>query len=194
MKTFLLDLIPKLQQFSTKLDDTTLLANQHWVAIDDIGINKIIYIFRGNNELLISNNGKVEKAKWEYLGNRSLLIDKVNESFLFKHGFLDENVMALKIDSSNEYAVFVNENKYEGELNSIERVIDFLKRTYLQPGIKKQIEAQTKSNFQKESEFSYIKDKVNETTQLYKFVIYLLLLIALSFVIVAILSGIIEEN
>lgn len=98
------DIFPKLQRYSQKLDNLTLLTNQHWVSIDNILANKIVYIFRNNNELLVLTNGKVEKAKWEYIGNKSLLIDKANESYLFKHGFFDENILALKVDSSDEYA------------------------------------------------------------------------------------------
>jgi hypothetical protein len=143
MKTFLADIFPKIQRFSDKLDNLTMLTNQHWVSIDDILSTKTVYIFRTNNELLISKNGKVEKAKWEHLGNKSLLIDKTTDSYLFKHGFFDENVLALKVDSSEEYAVFVNENKYDGELNSIDKVFDFLRRTYLDPSIKSTIEIST---------------------------------------------------
>jgi hypothetical protein len=50
MKTFISDLIPKLQKYSQKLDNLTLLTNQHWVVVDDINNNKYIYIFRTNNE------------------------------------------------------------------------------------------------------------------------------------------------
>lgn len=139
MKTFISELIPKLQRYSLKLDNLALLTNQHWVVIDDIGNNKNIYIFRTNNELLISQNGKVEKAKWEYLGNNSLLIDKKEESFLFKHGFFDENILALKVDSKDEYAFLINENKYDGELNSLEKVIEFLTRKYIEPQQRKNI-------------------------------------------------------
>lgn len=143
MKTFIADIFPKIQRFSQRLDNLTLLTNQHWVSIDDILTSKKVYIFRSNNSLLVSTNGKVEKATWEYLGNKSLLIDKANESYLFKHGFFDENILALKVDSSEEYAVFVNENNYEGELNSIERVLDFLRRKYLDPSLKANIETST---------------------------------------------------
>jgi hypothetical protein len=139
MKTFISDLIPKLQRFSQKLDNLTLLTNQHWVVIDDIGNNKNVYIFRTNNDLLISQNGKIEKAKWEYLGNNSLLIDKKDESYLFKHGFFDENILALKVDSKDEYAFLINENKYDGELNSLDKVIDFLTRNYIEPQLRKNI-------------------------------------------------------
>jgi len=140
MKTYFSDVIPKFQRFSQKLDNLTLLTNQHWVVIDEIENSKNVYIFRKNNELLISQNGKVTKAKWEYLGNNSLLIEQENESYLFKHGFFDENILALKIDSKNEYAFLVNENKFEEELNSKENIIDFLSRTYISSQLKKKIQ------------------------------------------------------
>jgi hypothetical protein len=147
MKTFLSDIFPKIQRYSEKLDNITLLTNQHWISINDMSSGKIIYIFRTNNELLISTNGKVEKAKWEYLGHKSLLIDRNADSYLFKHGFFDENILALKVDGSEEYAVFVNENNYDGELNSIERVFRFLKSKYLDPSIISTIEHTTGRNF-----------------------------------------------
>ncbi|MCU0444300.1 MAG: hypothetical protein MUE85_05230 [Microscillaceae bacterium] len=140
MKTYFADIIPKIQRFSEKLDNLTLLTNQHWVVIDGIEKNKTVYIFRNNNELLISVNGKVEKGQWEYLGNKSLLIDNQEGSYLFKYDFNDQNIIALKIDSKEEYAFLVNENRYEGEINSLEKVIDFLTKTYLNPQTKKQIE------------------------------------------------------
>ncbi|WP_299002744.1 hypothetical protein [uncultured Tenacibaculum sp.] len=140
MKTYISDIIPKIQRFSQKLDNLTMLTNQHWVVIDDIENSKNVYIFRQNNELLISHNGKVEKAKWEYLGHNSLLIDRKDESYLFKHGFFDENILALKIDSKNEYAFLVNETKFDKELNSLNNIIEFLNKKYIESGIKQSIQ------------------------------------------------------
>ncbi len=114
-----------------------MLTNQHWVVIDELKNSKVVYIFRNNNELLISNNGNVEKAKWEYLGHNTLLIDKNSSSYLFKQGFFDENIIALKVDSKDEYAFLINESKYDGEINSIEKVIDFLRKNYIEPETKK---------------------------------------------------------
>tara|TARA_Y100001954_G_C15590364_1_gene492901 strand:+ start:60 stop:707 length:648 start_codon:yes stop_codon:yes gene_type:complete len=133
MKTYISDIIPKVQKFSKKLDDLTLLTEKSWVVIDDQSNAKTVYIFRKDHELLIALNGKVEKAKWDYVGNNSLLIDRKDESYLFKHGFIDSNLLALKIDSKNEYAFLVNENKYTGELNSIESIFRFLEKEYLKP-------------------------------------------------------------
>src|ERR1035437_7197752 len=143
MKTYFSDIIPRIQRFSQELDNLTLLTNQHWVVIDDLDKTKNVYIFRPNNELLISQNGKVEKAKWEYLGHNSLLIDRKDESYLFKHGFFDENILALKIDSKEEYAFLVNETKFEKELNSLESVVEFLNNKYIEDIAKKRIQATT---------------------------------------------------
>ena len=131
MKTYLADIIPKIKRFSEKLDNLTLLTNQHWVVLDELRNSKFVYIFRSNYELLISQNGKVQKGKWEYLGNNSLLIEKKDESYLFRHGFFDSNILALKVDGKDEFAFLVNENNYGGDLNSIEKVLDFLERKYL---------------------------------------------------------------
>lgn len=131
MKTFIADIIPKIQRFSQQLDNITLLTNQHWVVIDGIQEGKSVYIFRPNGELIMSTNGRVEKAKWELLGQNSILVDMKNESYLFKHGFFDENVLALKIDGREEYAFLLNENRYSGELNTVEQVVDFLSSSYL---------------------------------------------------------------
>lgn len=131
MKTYFADIIPKIKRYSEKLDNLTLLTNQHWVVIDELQNSKFVYIFRNNFELLISQNGKVEKAKWEYLGNNSLLIERKDDSYLFRHGFFDSNILALKVDGRDEYVFLVNENNYGGDLNSIEKVSNFLETKYL---------------------------------------------------------------
>jgi hypothetical protein len=130
MKTFVADIIPRIQRYSQKLDNLTLLTNQHWVVLDDINQAKTVYIFRDTNELLISTNGKVEKGKWEYLGKNSILIDFKDQAYLYRHGFFDENVLALKIDGKEEYALLINESKYQRELNTLSSVLDFLNHHY----------------------------------------------------------------
>ncbi len=137
VKTYLADIIPKIQRFSKQLDNLTLLTNQHWVVIDGILEGKSVYIFRPNGELLISTNGEVEKARWELLGQNSILVDMKHKSYLFKHGFFDENVLALKIDGREEYAFLLNENRYSGELNTSEHVIDYLSSSYLSTDAKR---------------------------------------------------------
>jgi len=131
MKTFLLNIIPKIQKYSEKLDNITVLTNKHWVVIEEEVGKKIVFIFREkDNQLLISENGRIEKGTWEYLGNNSLLIDRKEGSFLFKHGFIDDTVLALKVDGKNEYALLVNESKFDNQLNSLPTILNFLKLKY----------------------------------------------------------------
>lgn len=136
MRTYVADIIPKIKKYSQKLDDLTKLTNQHWVVLNELENSKTVYIFRNNGELLIAIDGKVNKAKWEYLGSESILIDLQEDSYLFRHGFLDENILALKIDSKEEYAFLVNESRYQGELNSLNAVFDFLTGKYLDNPLK----------------------------------------------------------
>ena len=157
MRTFIADIIPKIQRFSHRLDDLTKLTNQHWVSLGDINQTKRVFIFRANNQLLISDNGIVEKGSWEYLGNQSLLLDTKTESYLLKHGFFDENVIALKLDSTDSYAFFVNETKYHGELNNISDVLKFLENKYLKNN--------ENSIFSSCTEFSSIYYDLNEVRQ-----------------------------
>ena len=147
MKTFVTDIIPRIRKYSQQLDNLTLLTKQHWVLIDEIGRSKNVYIFRPNSELLIARDGVVEKSKWEYLGNNSILIDTHNNSYLFRHGFLDENILALKVDSKDEYAFFINETRFSQEINTIDRVSNFLMENYIHalPGQVTQIEANVSS-------------------------------------------------
>jgi hypothetical protein len=131
MKTFLLDIIPKIQRFSQNLDNVTWLTNKHWVVVNEETDRKVVFIFREkDSQLLISENGIIEKGTWEYLGNNSLLIDRKDGSYLFKHGFIDDTVLALKVDGKNEYALLVNEHKYDNKLNSLPTIIQFLNETY----------------------------------------------------------------
>ncbi|MEO9478389.1 MAG: hypothetical protein ABJF56_16530 [Maribacter dokdonensis] len=131
MKTFVTDLIPKIQRYSQKLDDLTKLTNQHWVSLGEISEEKKVFIFRSNNQLLISLNGIVERGSWDYLGNKSLLLETKNHSYLMKHGFLDENIFALKLDSTETYAFFINETRYDKELNNITDILIYLEDKYL---------------------------------------------------------------
>ena len=42
MKTFILDIIPKIQGFSKKLDNIAILTNKNWIILDD-KLEKKIY-------------------------------------------------------------------------------------------------------------------------------------------------------
>lgn len=131
MRTYLADIIPRIQRFSKRLDYLTILTNQHWVSLGDIENGKMVFMFRDNSKLLIAANGIiVHRGTWEYMDNQSLLLETSNGGYLLKHGFFDENVIALKLDSTDKYAFFVNETKYDKELNNIGDILKFLEDKY----------------------------------------------------------------
>jgi hypothetical protein len=156
MQFFLFDILDKIQNLGRKLDDLSLLKNNHWVQLNEIDKTKKVFIFRSNNELLISNNGLIKKHKWEYLGNGSLLIEMDEGSFLFKCGFLDKTLLALKIDSSNNFVVFINETKFGKEINNSTDLSNYLKREYLLKNEQPQRNKQS-NNINRTSNTSYTK-------------------------------------
>jgi hypothetical protein len=158
MKTYIADIIPRLTRFSKQLDNLTLLTEQHWIALDIISEQKQVYIFRRNNELLVSTGGQVERGKWEYIGKNSLLLDLNKSTYLLRHGFFDENILALKIDSKEEYAIFVNESKFDRELNSITAINDFLNEKYFDKPSKQTTEPITLSQMEIENDGFSISD------------------------------------
>jgi len=184
MQTYIADLIPKIQKYSRKLDEVTLLSNQHWVMFDESGKVKTVYIFRSNNDLIISSNGEVEKGRWEYLGNNSLLIDKASKIYLFKHGFFDKNVLALKIDGKEEYVFFINESRYNGELNSFSNIINFLSEKYvnppngvikkLTPSEKLELKAQKERDIKIQNENEIVLTIIIITLMIFLFMVYCL--------------------
>jgi hypothetical protein len=133
MKTYVLDIIPKIKKYSKRLDDLTNLSNRNWVMYDEYSGSKRVYIFRKNNELLVSTDGEVEKGNWEYINNECILIDIFAKSFLLRLEFLNDILLLLKNDNKkNEagYAIFVNESDSNTEFNSLESIQEYLCNEY----------------------------------------------------------------
>jgi hypothetical protein len=132
LKAYLNDIIPKIKRYSQKLDDLTLLSNQHWIAIDEFSDTQTKYIFLSNKELIISINGNVKKAKWEYVGNSSIIIEITDKIKLFNIEFYDKTLLALKLDDSNNYMLLINERKHNKELYTINNITTYLLSNYLE--------------------------------------------------------------
>lgn len=132
MKTFFLDIIPKLKAFSLQLDIDSLLVNKNWVLVSEGDTLRIVYIFRSGGELLISKQGRIERGKWESISSDTLLLESESGIFLFRHGFIDSQVLALKLDGSQEYALFVNELLFNEINATISCVIKYLNESYLE--------------------------------------------------------------
>lgn len=132
MKTFLSNLIPRLQKFSKNLDNTSSLTTAKWILLNEEAEKKVVYIFSDDeNTLRISENGKIKKGKWLYLGDNYIELEVDNELMLFKHALLDEQILALKRDGTEEYALLIKETSYDNYLNTVHKLNSFLEERYL---------------------------------------------------------------
>ena len=111
MKVFLQHIVSEMKNYSKRLDQQSILIDKPWALIDsDFEIQKLI--FKKNKELIMSKNGQVVMGSWEYLAEaRSLLIDRGKDKILCNEAFINEGVMILKMDGTNNtFFILANEN------------------------------------------------------------------------------------
>ena len=111
VSALLQSLSAQLKSHTATLDKTNILAEKPWALIDDeYELQKLI--FKRNGELVLSKNGIATIGSWEYLPlAKSLLIDRGADKILCNEAFIDEGVMILKLDGTeNNFFLFANEN------------------------------------------------------------------------------------
>ena len=111
MKTFLLDALNKIRRFDESLDIKTVLCNKPWLAFDESD-SKTLYIFKEDGGLVITSQGKGRETCWEYLSaNKTIKFkDLDNTVELYHPTVFDDSLLVLNLDSTNEYAMLLNEN------------------------------------------------------------------------------------
>lgn len=116
MKTFLLNIPNEIRNWNNTLDAKSVLCNQSWNVFNDEGV-KEVYVFQKDGTLIASHNGKVTKAKWEYIPqNTSLIIENSDaDTFMLRPAYYDKKVLALQVDGTDNYALMVDE-KLLGQL------------------------------------------------------------------------------
>src|SRR5690606_17678882 len=96
---------------SLSLDKTSLLINKPWTLVDsDNEIQKLI--FKKNKELVISKNGQAIVGQWDYFPEaKSLLIDRGKDKILCNEAYIDEGILALKLDGTqSDFFILANQN------------------------------------------------------------------------------------
>lgn len=87
------------------------MVDKPWAMIDEDGeIQKLI--FKRDKGLILSKNGKVTLGSWDYFPeSKSLYIDRSVDKLLLNEQFIDENVLILKKDGTdNQLYALANEN------------------------------------------------------------------------------------
>jgi len=111
MNTILKYYVKQLSSFSKSLEKKALFVDKPWAMIDEeFEMQKLI--FKNNQELIMSKNGKVQMGRWEYLAEaRCLLIDRGKDKILCQEGFIEEGVLILKLDGTEgRFFALANEN------------------------------------------------------------------------------------
>ncbi len=93
------------------LKKKSILLEKPWALVDNDGaIQKLI--FSKDNKLILSKNGVVTEGSWNYHPEaKSLFIDRGTDKLLLNEQYIDENVLILKRDGTdNEFFALANEN------------------------------------------------------------------------------------
>lgn len=115
MKYYLKDLLPRLKKYSAELDHAAFLVDKPWVVSGEQNEPFQKLIFRRDGRVHLSSNGDLIDGRWEYLPEaKALIIDYGDRKKLYRHEFLDEAVLALKIDGrktgdDSDYFLLCNE-------------------------------------------------------------------------------------
>ena len=111
MKMYLKSIAQQLRNHSLSLEKSNILIDKPWALIDDeFEMQKLI--FKKNKDLVLSKNGQVQMGKWDYFPEaKSLLIDRSTDKILCNEAFVDNGVMILKLDgTNNRFFILANEN------------------------------------------------------------------------------------
>lgn len=72
---------------------------------------KETYIFQESGILIISLNGKVTNATWQYIpANKSLIISRNEQSYMVHTAYVDNILFVLQVDGTKECAFLIDEN------------------------------------------------------------------------------------
>jgi len=101
MWQYIKNIIPRIQQFSGKLDHVESFVDKPWILIDE-DENTHEYVFLRDHRLILSVNGKAIQGNWELLPTGKLLINRVTDQVLLEHAYIDEGILLLKISGGKD--------------------------------------------------------------------------------------------
>lgn len=172
MKTYLMSIPDSIKGISDKLNVKALLCDKSWVIYNDDGI-KIVFIFEKNGSIIISQNGVVEKAKWEYVkANKSILIENNGQTLLLHPTFVDDILFIMQQDGTNLHIVMIDEKEVERlMLKTLEAINKYLinisnqhNTDYIDPTRREQIEKQKEEQLLRKQAYKETKDEIESST------------------------------
>lgn len=131
MRAILNDIVPRLQPFEYALHYDTQFINQKWVLINSIDEAKAVYLFKPNNELIISEDNQITKTRWSFINSNFISITTEDGMILIKAYYKDKDMLVLNQKESEDYAFFINSSAYETTIDTKEDVQQYFKDKYL---------------------------------------------------------------
>lgn len=116
----------KIQQKGRKVIAENTLLNTTWLKTQPAPSEKTLFIFKSNNQFLVSKDGEVMKGNWEFMNAGELLLISVNQSdSLFNCIIVNNEYLLLNKDGSNSPNLFVNYEKFkEFSFEVINKIIE----------------------------------------------------------------------
>lgn len=131
MRNYLYNIVPNLEPFDYSLHYDNQFINQEWILINGIEDARAMYVFKPNNELVISENNEITKTRWSFINSNFLSITTADGIVLIKAFYKDKDVLVLNQKSSEDYSFFINVSNYNAPINNKNDVQKFLKEKYL---------------------------------------------------------------
>lgn len=130
MREFLYNIVPKLEPFDYSLHHDDQFINQQWVLINGIEDAQSMYVFKPNNELIISENDKVTTTRWSFINSNFIAITTADGIVLIKAFYKDKDMLVLNQKASEDYSFFINSTNAIDTIDSKEDIQDLLKERY----------------------------------------------------------------
>lgn len=132
MNAYLHNAIPNLKPFKYSNHFISHFINQPWILVNGISHKKSVYIFKDDNSLEIKRKDNLIKTSWAISLDNVFTIETEEGLIIVKVYFKDDDVLVLEHQNKNEFAVLINTSNYDGDVNSVEDVQNFLKEKYKQ--------------------------------------------------------------
>lgn len=109
MKTFIVNSMKGVVEYKKKLDITSELIGKEWLMVSDDPSISNKYIFFKDGKMLISVNGLSTYTTWQMATASLIILDEGIATFLYKIFHIDENIIILNLDGTNNFCFLINE-------------------------------------------------------------------------------------
>jgi|GEM_PF-1726638 len=132
MNSPILDNIPNLVPFNYDTHFDALFIGKEWILVNGLNKKKSVYIFEDDHTLNIAESETTSTTSWTVDVTNTFTIETTDGLITVKAYFKDDDVLVLKHLNKSDFALFINKNNYEDEINSIVDVRKFLRNKYKQ--------------------------------------------------------------